>query len=276
MTYDLIIVGAGPAGWAAAIAAGGAGRRVRICERMPRPGLKLLATGGGRCNVTHSASDEAIQTAFGRQGRFMKPALAVFGPSAIRAWLAGEGVPTVVQPDGCVFPASQRARDVLDALMRAAGRVGVDLCCGCEVRALHLRGGRVAGVETARGTMAAHRVILAAGGCGYPALGADGSGFELARQAGIELIAPTPALVPLVTVEEWPRQLAGLVVEQGRVRIEARGCRHEGATGPVLFTHDGISGPPVLDLSGEVELTLSEDGVHFSCHRVPFDFWRKP
>lgn len=261
MTYDLIIVGAGPAGWAAAVAAGIAGKRVLICERMAQPGRKLLATGGGRCNVVTSASDDAVMAAFGRHGRFMQPALAVFGPKAIRAWLAKEGVPTVVQDDGCVFPVSQRARDVLEAFMRAAARMGVKICCDCEVTALVVNTGMVNGVETTTGMFSAGRVVLAAGGCSYPALGANGTGFKLARQVGLAVVPPVPALVPLITSEDWPRQLPGIVLEQGRVWLDGKGSVRDGLCGPVLFTHRGLSGPPVLNLSGEVAVRLAAGPV---------------
>jgi len=256
MTFDVIIVGAGPAGLAAAVAGSAAGRRVLVCERMPQAGRKLLITGGGRCNVTTSDSTQAIMAAFGSRGRFMHPALSVFGPTDIRAWLAHEGVPTVVQEDGCVFPVSQQARDVLDAFQNTATRNGVKVRYACEARSLILHQGSVVGVETSAGPLKAERVILATGGCSYPALGSNGSGFKMARQAGLVVTPPVPALVPLITAEAWPRQLPGLTLQQGRVRIDTKGSGHEGRVGPVLFTHRGLSGPPILNLSGEVAAKL--------------------
>ncbi|MEI7435403.1 MAG: aminoacetone oxidase family FAD-binding enzyme, partial [bacterium] len=191
----------------------------------------------------------------------MHQALASFGPAAIRDWLNHEGVPTVVQEDGCVFPASQQAGDVLGALRRAATRNGAHIRCNCEVRALIVSGDAVTGVETTAGPLTAGRVILAAGGSSYPALGANGSGFELARRAGLIVAPPVPALVPLITGEDWPRQLPGLVLEQGRVQIAAKGRGHDGLVGPILFTHRGLSGPPVLNLSGEVAARLVDGPV---------------
>ena len=255
---EVLVIGAGPAGLMAAVSAAATGQRVRVCERMESAGRKLLTTGGGRCNLTNAARVDAIMAAFGRQGRFMQPALREFGPDAMRAFFAATGVPTVVQDDGCVFPVSQRARDVLDALLGEARRRGVEMDCRCEVQKIVVRDGVVAGVEIAAGSVNARRVILAAGGRSYPALGADGSGFTLAAAAGHTLAVPVPALVPLVTEEAWPRGLAGLVLEQARVRIDRKGQPREGRTGPVLFTHRGISGPPVLDLSGAVAELLTE------------------
>jgi len=254
---DVIIVGAGPAGLMAAIAASTAGKRVRVCERMESSGRKLLTTGGGRCNLTHTAGVDAIVAAFGRQGRFMQTAVRDFPPEAIRDFFAKAGVPSVAQEDGCVFPVSQRARDVLDALVRLATKNGAEIDCACEIRKIVVRDDAVAGVETANGFLAASHVVLAAGGRSYPALGADGSGFTLAVDAGHTLVPPVPALVPLITTEAWPKRLAGIVLDPARVRIDRKGQSREGRVGPVLFTHRGISGPPVLDLSGTVAAMLA-------------------
>ena len=257
MTCDVLIVGAGPAGLMAAVAASASGRRVRVCERMPAAGRKLLATGGGRCNLTHASPPDEMAAAFGRQGRVLRAALRAFPPDALRAWFAAAGVPTMVQDDGCVFPVSQKARDVLDALRQQAQRGGAEICCGCLVRRIVVREGAVAGVETATGPVEAGRVILAAGGCGYPALGSNGSGFDLAAAVGHTLVRPVPALVPLVTVEDWPRELAGIVLDPARVRCDATGRDRHAHVGPLLFTHRGVSGPPALDVSGAVAERLA-------------------
>ena len=136
---DVAVVGGGPAGLMAAIAAGLRGRRVTVFERLADPGRKLLASGGGRCNLTTATPPETWPAAFGRRGRFITPALAVLGPEAIRAFFLREAVPTVVQEDdACVFPRSQRAADVLAALRRAAEQAGVRLVCGGPVSYTHL------------------------------------------------------------------------------------------------------------------------------------------
>lgn len=260
-TSDILIIGGGPAGLMAAAAAAGGGRRVLLCERLAAPGRKLLVTGGGRCNLTTSATPDAVRAAFGRYGRFLEPALRILPPEGICAFFAAAGVPTVTQADGSIFPVSQQARDVLDVLQRSAVQAGVTIRCDVAVRRLIVRQGTVAGVETEAGEIAAARVILAAGGCAYAALGSDGSGHRIARDAGLEVVAPVPALVPLVTVDEWPRQLAGLVAEQARVWVETKGRAPPPREGPVLFTHRGVSGPPVLDGSGEVAARLAAGGT---------------
>ncbi|MBM4163506.1 MAG: aminoacetone oxidase family FAD-binding enzyme [Lentisphaerae bacterium] len=255
---DVAVVGGGPAGLMAAIAAGRRGRRVTVFERLADPGRKLLASGGGRCNLTTATHPETWPVAFGRCGRFIVPALAVLGPEAIRAFFLREGVPTVVQADdACVFPRSQRAADVLAALRLAAERVGARLVCGERVERLtQAPGGRITGVIAAGRPTRAHAVVLAAGGCAYPALGSDGSGLALAREAGLTVVGPVPALVPLVTAETWPHALSGIVLERARIRLAGKGEDKAGRVGPLLFTHRGISGPPVLNLSREVSARL--------------------
>lgn len=262
MTFDTVIIGGGPAGLTAACFSGG---DTVVIDRLSAPARKLLATGGGRCNVTHETDAEGVIAAFGGQARFMSDALKGFPPSAIRGFLAQWGVPTCVDPDGCVFPVSQRAADVAGALERAARANGAEIRCGVRATRLVLEeaaggatdGCRVCAVETSRGTVRARRVILAAGGRSYPSLGSDGSGFELARQAGVRVVEPVPALAGLFTREAWPATLAGLVLERGAMGLAFKGRSWQWLSGPVLFTHKGMSGLPALDLSGEIAARLA-------------------
>ena len=259
-----LIIGGGPAGLTAACFSGG---HTVVLERLGAPARKLLAAGGGRCNLTHDTGVDGVMAAFGRHSRFMSPALHAFPPAALRAFFSGLGVATCVEPDGCVFPVSQKAADVAQALERAARANGAEIRCGVRATRLILEpeagageapAFRVRGVETSQGTLTADRVILAAGGQSYPDLGSDGSGFALARAAGLAVTTPVPALAGLVTRETWPGSLAGIVLEQASLRLDAKGAAKHAFTGPVLFTHKGLSGLPALDLSGEVAARLLE------------------
>ena len=201
---------------------------------------------------------------FGPQSRFMSPALHAFPPVAIREFFSSIGVETCVEPDGCVFPVSQKAADVAQALERAARAHGSDLRCGTRATRLVVEPAddgdgaalRVTGVETTQGLLHARRVILATGGQSYPALGSDGSGFALAQAAGLALTTPVPALAGLVTQENWPGTLAGVVLEKGGLRLDVKGASKQLLAGPVLLTHKGLSGPPALALSGEIAARL--------------------
>ena len=280
----VLVVGAGPAGMMAAIAAAeawqGAGSaqgsrppapsspRVVLLEQLDRPGAKLVATGGGRCNLTNTLRPEAFMALFGRLGRFMAPALAVMDSHGLRQFLDGLGVPTHIREGRYVYPASESAKDVLAALRRRLQALGVEERRGVCVAGLWL--GEVKpprssslprpvlrGVETSAGRIAAARVVLATGGRSYPELGSTGAGYEMARQAGHTIVEPTPGLVPLVTRQTWPGELAGVALPQARVWIDLPKCSKAGVTGPVLFTHTGLSGPAVLDLSADVGAMLA-------------------
>ena len=265
---DTLIIGGGPAGLTAACFSVGS---ATVIDRLKAPGRKLLATGGGRCNITHATDAAGVMAVFGRQARFMAPALRDFPPQAIRAFFRGQGVETCEELDGCVFPASQKAADVLAALERAARTNGAEFRCGVRAKRLVIESNgegsaplRVTAVETSHGTLRARRVILAAGGQSYPDLGSDGSGFALARDAGLSVVAPVPALAGLILRETWPAGLAGIVLERAGLRLDIKGAPKQLLAGPLLFTHKGLSGPPALALSGEVNARLhaGQDAAH--------------
>ena len=228
---DVVAAGAGPAGITAAIAAARRGRSVVLLEKAARPGVKILVSGGNRCNLTHDCDAATIAKAFGREGaRFLGPALRELGPRELRAWIESLGVPTKVEPGGKVFPVSNRAVDVRDALERELARAHADFRGSCVVRAIEAiertRDGssddtnarfilRAGSLE-----LAASRVILAAGGRSYPRVGTTGDGYALARALGHTIVATTPALVPLVVETPWVRDLSGLTLDDVEIALE--------------------------------------------------------
>lgn len=253
----MVVVGAGPAGFLAAAAAADAGVATVLLEAGPRGGAKLLITGGGRCNCTNTRPLEDFCAAFGREGRFAEPALRAFGPGHLRDLLASLGVPTRVLDRGEVFPASESARDVRAALEARCRALGVLLRTGTRARALRLNAGRAAGVDTDTGSLEARAVILSTGGASYPATGSTGQGAALATQAGHAVEEPRPALVPLVVQEPWVRACAGVVLEDVPLRLDVKGPLGRERRGTVLFTHRGLSGPAILDLSGDASDLLA-------------------
>ncbi len=282
---EVIVVGAGAAGQTAAIAAAEAGRHVVLVERKTQPGLKLLASGGGRANLTNLAPRADFVSAFGRQGRFMLPALEAMGPDALRDFFARLGLPTATEGPR-VYPASKRAADAQVALRRRVEQLGVTLRLGRGVSELWIENGRLAGVTIGTERLAADRVILACGGPSWPKLSGTAGGYALAGQAGHTIIEPTPALVPLITHDRWPAKLAGVALEGARVWIAAPKQAKAGITGDVLFTHRGVSGPAILDLSGSVAQLLSRGadaplrieliaGMDAAAWRRQFDQWRQ-
>jgi len=259
MSAPVIIIGGGAAGLAAAAFS----KKALVLERLSRPGVKVLATGGGRCNMTHDASVEEMLPLFGRHGRFAAPALRTWPPDAIRAWLRERHVPTLVEADGSVFPASGRASDVREALVSAAQAAGADIRCGIRVTRICVDAGRssVTGVETETGeTIRAQSVILAAGGQAQPGLGSDGSSFALAGAVGLAVTSRVPALAGLHVADPWVRALAGVTCEAVAIRLAVRGQPRDAVFGSLLFTHTGVSGPPALAISGSVAQILAETG----------------
>ena len=253
----------------AAIAAGEQGRRVCVLEQMNRAGLKILASGGGRCNLTRTIEPAEYQAAFGRQGRFTAPAIEAMGPKSLRNLMERLGVPTVAEDDGRVYPVSQRSTDVQNALRRRMGELGVEIRLDCAVSGLWIEDDVLKGVGVATGDrIGAQRVVLACGGKSWPKLGGTGGGYELARQAGMEITEPLPALVPLVTAERWPARVAGVSLRNARVRIDLPGQDKSGCVGDVLLTHRGISGPAVLNISGRVSQLLRKGAVGLSIEVV--------
>jgi predicted Rossmann fold flavoprotein len=260
MTFstDIIVVGAGPAGLMAAATAAAAGKRVLVLERLGKPGTKLLATGGGRCNITNVLSPQEMMARFGRQGRFMEPALRGLDNAGLLEFLARLGVPAHCADGFHWFPVAESAAAVQLALWQHGEGLGVKFHFNCRVTGLSIRDGAIAGVATEQGELAAPKVILAAGGKSWPALGSDGSGFALATAAGHTVKPLFPALVPLIVREPWVPDCAGTVFPETEAWIDLPKRRGGRTRGPVLFTHRGISGPVILDLSGDVAALLAE------------------
>ena len=254
--FDSIIVGAGAAGLAAAAFSRG---RTLVLERLAKPGRKLLATGGGRCNVTHDSNAVEVMEAFGKRGRFATDALRAWDPGAIRAFLEDGGVECLVEADGRVFPRSGKSSDVLNVFLAAAEAAGARISCGVRVVRVMTdgSGGEACGVETSDGEIFhSPKVILATGGKCRPGLGSDGSGLEIASALGLEVVPVYPALGSLEIAEKWVGRLAGIGLPDASLRIAGRGVELLEARGPILFTHRGLSGPAALQISGDVAQAL--------------------
>jgi len=252
--FDVAIVGAGAAGLATAIAAGrevarrGASQRIVVVDGAGRPGRKILVSGGGRCNVTHDVVDE---TSFhGSTPAAIRKVLRRFGVEDAIALFHGLGVELVREEGGKLFPASGRARDVLEALLAGARSAGASLLHPFRVESVVPVDGRFA-LQGPQGRLRATRVVLATGGRSLPGTGSDGHGLEIARTLGHSVAGPVvPALVPLVLDAGcFLRELAGISAPARVLVLAASGRRLASAEGSVLCTHFGLSGPAILDAS---------------------------
>jgi predicted Rossmann fold flavoprotein len=273
-TYDVAILGAGAAGLCAAIRAAERGLSVLLLEKNRRPGVKILMSGGTRCNLTNARGlrdlslvtgpidpiydpseargARSIQQAFGSGGKFLGPSLRALSVERTVQMFEAEGVVTKVEGNGKIFPASDRASDVVDALVRRLGRSDAELRTYAPVLdvsfvedVFHLQ--LPERIERAR------RVIVAVGGQSYPGCGTCGDGYTLARKFGHSIVEPRPALVPIRVEPDWVPTLKGLTVPDVTASIRSNGGpalleRREA----LLFAHFGLTGPAILDVSRAV------------------------
>ncbi len=218
-----------------------------VFETNTTAGRKLLLTGGGRCNLTHLASPDEIVRSIGSKGRFLSYALHKFPPERVRQFFSELGLESIVEPDGCVFPSSDRAEDVRDCLIKRAKDVGVRFFLDKSVKNITREGSSFA-VHTNREIIVAGKVIIATGGLSFPQTGSTGDGYRFARELGHAIVEPKASLVPLVTRQDWPGQLAGTALEN--VKISARISNKKiTTTGALVFTGDGIGGLAAWDMS---------------------------
>jgi predicted Rossmann fold flavoprotein len=245
---DVAVIGAGAAGLLATIRAAEDGASVVLLEKNRRPGVKILMSGGTRCNITHATDNRGIVEAYGPPGRFLHSALAALSVQSTIELFEAEGVATKVEETGKVFPVSNRAADVLDALLRRLHRSGAQLVLEEALRDLQpAPEGFV--LSTTRQTRRARRVILTTGGQSYPGSGTTGDGYALTAQLGHTIVPPRPALVPITVAVPWVRELRGLTLPDTGVRIREEESILASRRGSLLFAHFGLSGPVVLDVS---------------------------
>jgi len=250
-SFDVVVIGAGAAGLVAAAEAASQGRRTLLVEKNRRPGVKILMSGGTRCNLTHATDKWGIIRAYGEQGNFLHSALAALSPVDLVSLIESEGVATKVEETGKIFPVSNRATDVLDALLRRLARSGAELALDEPVQSL-VADGECGGfrLTTSKRDVAAGKIIVTVGGKSYPGSGTTGDGYAWAQALGHTIVPPRPALVPLTTSDKWVHDLSGVTVPAVAVQLVATDPKPlDRRRGSFLFTHFGVSGPAVLDVS---------------------------
>ena len=253
MNYDVIIIGGGPAGMFAAIAAAQGGCRVLLLEANDRLGKKLLITGKGRCNVTNDCSAQEVLQNVPRNGRFLHSVLEGCPPSYVKDFFEGHGCSLKTERGNRVFPVSDKSISVLECLRNAMHRLKVKVQ---TARALEIctENGAVTGVKTPIGTFSAPAVILATGGVSYPTTGSTGDGYRMAKALGHTIIEPVGSLVPLETAGTACQRMQGLSLRNVAVKLlDAKGKTLFKDFGELLFTHFGVSGPTALSASAHLK-----------------------
>lgn len=271
------------------------GADVTLLEKMERPGKKVLVSGNGRCNLSNTLELSEFISMFGPNGRFLYPAFQHFSRDDLLKLLAGFGVKTLAEPDGCIFPVSGKSADVVRALEKYMSLNGVQVTTGAKVTAVEFAGGSAISVVTAAADYRADTVVLATGGASYPQTGSAGDGYRIAEMLGHSVTRLRPALVPLIVKEK--QGAAGLQgISLPDVRLTSFACRAadidtaatpradtgrglgtgrhrpplvESRRGSIIFTHYGLSGPAALLMSLAIVDALSMGPVSLAIDLVP-------
>ncbi len=271
-----------------------AGAEVTLLEKMERPGKKVLISGNARCNLSNTHSLEDFILMYGKNGKFLYPAFRRFFRDDLLNFFAGQGLKTLSEPDGRIFPASGRSSDVVAALERYMAACEVKVVTGSAVTEIQASGARIASLKAAGISYSADAVILAAGGSSYPQTGSAGEGYKLAASLGHTIIKLRPALVPLVTSGPLASSLQGISLRRVRVTsfscpaadidpslIPGKDCGRglagpkirppliESRTGDLIFTHYGLSGPAVLLMSLAVVDALEQGPAGLTIDLMP-------
>lgn len=248
---DLVVIGGGAAGMMCAVMAARRGLSVTILDRNLQLGRKLRITGKGRCNVTNACDIREFMANIPGDGRFLYSAMSRFGTREVMAFFESLGVPLKTERGNRVFPVSDNANDIADALVKECRRLGVQTL-RTSARRLLTQEGAVCGVLTDEGELSCRAAAVCTGGLSYPKTGSDGTGYRLAREAGHTVTPRRPSLVPLTSEDPWCAQMQGFSLRN--VSLSA----YEGEKlvfrelGEMLFTHFGVSGPLVLSASAKL------------------------
>lgn len=267
--YKVVVVGGGASGIVAAISAKRRGASVVICEKMPRPGKKILASGNGRCNLSNGNLDNSFYNPAARP--LVKTVFIRFGKDAIEGFFKSIGL-RLRSEEGRIFPVTNQSASVMKALEMELKRLSISVETGFDVSAISGSGGAFTVSSHSGEAISSESVIVACGGKSYPAFGSDGSGYKFAEHLGHTIVEPVPATVALNIKDPLCHILQGQKIEATAESL-VRGKLIEKAAGEVLFTKYGLSGTAILDVSDSVSIAMNRGGakdVSVSVDMVPF------
>jgi predicted Rossmann fold flavoprotein len=260
--FDIAVIGGGPAGMIAAGRAAELGVKVVLIEKNEVLGKKLLLTGKGRCNFTHNELDiRKFAEKYGRNGRFLYRALSVFGVKEVIDFFESRGVKGKVEQGDRIFPENGNVQDILNVLLKYLSEGKVTILYNVEVINFKHEDRKISQVILRDRQIIADKFIICTGGKSYPQTGSTGDGYHWARQLGHTIIEPVPALNPIKISEKWIKELQGLSLKNISLKLFQNGKKQDERFGEMLFTHFGVSGPIVMDLSKNIGTLLKRGPV---------------
>ncbi len=270
--WDVVVIGGGPAGMMAAGVAASKGSTVLLLEKNESLGKKLLITGGGRCNVTNAELDvRKLLSKFKDSDKFLFSAFSQFAVEDTLAFFNSRGMETKVENNKRVFPVSNSAESVWNVLLEYLKAGKVTISSKKTVTGFVHENGNITGVTLKNGeTVRGKKFVLATGGKSRPETGSTGDGFLWLRELGHTVAEPTASLVPVAVETEWVKRLQGVSVEDVKITVLQSGAKQEVQRGKVLFTHFGLSGPTILNMSREIGELLKYGEVEISLDLLPF------
>jgi predicted Rossmann fold flavoprotein len=267
--HPIIVIGGGAAGIIAAWRAASLGARVLLLERNSKLGIKLLISGGGKCNITHAGPMEEVRAAFvPHEARFLKPSFYKLSNDVIVRMIEDRGVKTYTRPNGRVFPVSGNADDVVNALARYLREAGVDVRLNASVSRILGRGDAIHGLMIGNVEMESEHIVLATGGASYPKTGTTGDGFAWAKSLGHTIVPVRPALAPIGIEPKLPADWRGVALRDGCLMVFADGRKLTEWRDDILFSHEGITGPAALEVS-----RVAAEAMHEQDVELRFDFF---
>ncbi|OIO17835.1 aminoacetone oxidase family FAD-binding enzyme [Candidatus Kuenenbacteria bacterium CG08_land_8_20_14_0_20_37_23] len=271
MNYDLAVIGGGAAGMMAAGRAGEKGAHVLLLEKNDRLGVKLVITGKGRCNVTKAEFDvRKFVGQLGQNGKFLFSALHKFSPQDTMDFFESRGVCLKIERGQRVFPVSGKAKDILEVLLKYLKINSVDVLAKAEVKDLIIKNGKIEKIILCDGKeFIAKNYAICTGGKSYSDTGSTGVAFQWLTRVGHAIVAPSPALVPVIVREKWIKELEGVSLKNVNIKVFQNGKKQCERFGEAIFTNNGMSGPIVLDLSKKIGELLKSNEVELGIDFKP-------
>ena len=268
--YDIVVIGGGPAGMMAAITAAEAGARVILLEKNAVLGKKLSITGGGRCNVTNNKPVvRDMLSQYKAEGKFLFSPFMQHGVVETMEWFAKRGVLFKEENEGRLFPQTESAQTITDTMVQEIQRTKVEVRRSAEVVAIVKEDKQFQIRLKKNEVVLAKKCIVAFGGSARPETGSSGEGFEWLKSLGHTVVENSFALVPLTTKDTWAKRLSGISIPKCKITIVADDKKHSVHNGKLLFTHVGVTGPTILNMSKTVGELLSYSSVRLQIDLFP-------